>query len=323
MRYKHQLVTMLISAMLIPAAATLAQDYPSRQIRLIIPFAAGGGNDIIGRQVAQKMSELLGQQIVVDNRGGAGGSIGMEIAAGAAPDGYTIVLGHIGTLAVNPTLMTKLRYDPLRDFLPVSLVAKLPALMAIHPSIPATTVSQFIALSKARPGRLTYGSGGTGGANHLSTEYFKLVTKTDLTHVPYKSAGLATTDVLAGNIAMIMPAVPVVLPHIRSGKLRALGVSSESRLPIAPEIPTIAESGVPEFKVSQWYGILAPASTSISAISVLQSAVSKAVNAPDLRKKMIADGTEPSASTSDDFRNLIATEIRRWAPIIKAIEPNQ
>ena len=298
--------------------AACAQQYPIKPLRLIVPFAAGGGTDIIARHLAQKLGDLLRQQVVVDNRGGAGGNIGMELTASAQGDGYTLVLGHTGTLSFNPTLYEDLKYDVLRDFQPISLVANLPAMMAINPSVPAKTLRQFIAFAKARPGSLTYGSGGQGGANHLATEYFKLLTKTDITHVPYRSAGLAAVDAISGQIAMVMPAIPVVLPHVRSGKLRGLGVSSASRMAIAPDVPTIAESGVPEYVVNQWYGVLAPAKTPHAIIVQLQTAIAQAVASADLKERMTAEGMEAAASTPAAFVSLIKSETTRWATVIKA-----
>lgn len=295
-----------------------SQPYPAKPLRLIVPFAAGGGTDIIARQLAQKLGEIMRQQVVVDNRGGAGGSIGMELTASALPDGYTLVLGHTGTLAFNPTLYASLNYNVLRDFEPISLVANLPALMAINPSVKATTLAQFIALAKAKPGGLSYGSGGQGGANHLATEYFKLLTRTDITHVPYRSAGLAAVDTMSGQIDMVMPAIPVVLPHIRSGKLRALGVSSAFRMAIAPEIPTIAEAGAPEFVVNQWYGLLAPARTPRAVIGHLQAAISQAVASADLRERMATEGMSAAASTPGEFATHIKSETARWATVIKS-----
>jgi tripartite-type tricarboxylate transporter receptor subunit TctC len=310
-------VAVLTAALLTPALAA-AQAYPSKPIRLIIPFAPGGGNDILGRQAGQGMSEVLRQQVVADNRGGAGGSIGMEMAAVAAPDGYTLVVGHTGTLAVNPTMEANLKYDAVKDFQPISLVAKLPALMVVHPALPASNVNQFIALAKSKPGAISYGSGGAGGVNHLATEYFALLTKTQLNHVPYRSAGQAVTDVMAGQVAMAMPAVNAALPYVRAGRLRALGVSSESRLAIAPEIPTIAESGVPEFKVTQWYGILAPAKTPKPVIADLNRAIVKALASPELKERMQTQGADASVSTPEEFQALIKSELARWAPVIAA-----
>lgn len=315
---KKAIMTMAALAIGISWADAQAQSYPSKPVRLIVPFAPGGGTDIFARQVAAGMSEILKQQVVVDNRGGAGGKIGMDLAASAPADGYTLVMGHTGTLAVNPTVLAKINYDPLRQLEPISLVAKSPVLMAIHPSIPARTVEQFVKLAKAKPGVLSYGSGGVGGANHLATEYFKYLTGTNIVHVPYRSAGLAAIDAVAGQIALVMPGAAAALPHVRAGKLRALGISSDLRLAIAPEIPTIAESGVPEFKVAQWYGILAPATTSPEIVRLVSAAIHQALSTEDLKKSLTQQAADPAPTSPAGFRQFISKELVRWRPIIVA-----
>ena len=294
-----------------------AQAYPAKSIRLIIPFAPGGTNDIVGRLIGQKLGEIVGQQVVPDNRGGAGGTIGMELAAKAAPDGYAIVIGHIGTLAVNPTLYSKLSYDPVKDLAPITLVSKLPNLMAVNPTVPARTVMEFIALAKSRPGKLSYGSGGTGGAGHLATEYFRLLTGIDLVHVPYRGTGLAVVDVISGQLDMVMAGVPAIVPHTRTGKLRALGVSGLARLSILPNIATIAESGAPGYEATQWYGILAPAGTPAAVIAVLHAGLEKALASADVKERLAADGADPFVTTPDEFSAFMKLEIARWAPVIR------
>ena len=307
----------MMAALFLFSACAGAQAYPVKPIRLIIPFAPGGTNDIIGRLVAQKLGEAIGQPVIADNRGGAGGSIGMEVAAKAAPDGYTIVIGHIGTLAVNPTLYSKLAYDPVKDFDPITLVSKLPNLMAVNPTVPAKTVAQFIALAKSRPGKLSYGSGGVGGAGHLATEYFRLLTKIDMVHVPYRGTGLAVVDVISGQLDMVMAGVPAIVPHTRTGKLRALGVSGSTRLGILPDIPTIAESGAPGYDATQWYGMLVPARTPKAVIASLHAGLEKALASPLLKERFAADGAEPFMTTPDEFTAFMKREIARWAPVIK------
>ena len=306
-----------MAALFLFSACAQAQAYPTRPIRLIIPFAPGGTNDIIGRLVAQKLGEAIGQQVVPDNRGGAGGSIGMEVAAKSAPDGYTIVIGHIGTLAVNPTLYSKLAYNPVKDFDPITLIAKLPNLMAVNPTVPAKTVAQLIALAKSNPGRLSYGSGGVGGAGHLATEYFRLLTKIDIVHVPYRGTGLAVIDVISGQLDMVMAGVPAIVPHTRTGKLRALGVSSLTRLSILPDIPTIAESGAPGYDATQWYGILTPAGAPKAILASLHAGLEKALASPSLKERFAADGAEPFTTTSEEFAAYMKREIARWAPVIR------
>lgn len=306
-----------LSAMLLLPAYAAAQTYPARAIRLIIPFAPGGTNDIVGRVIAQKLGEVVGQQVIPDNRGGAGGTIGMEVAAKSPPDGYTIVIGHIGTLAVNPTLYSKLPYDPIRDFDPVTLVSKLPNLMAVNPTVPARTVAQFIALAKAQPGKLSYGSGGTGGAGHLATEYFKLLTQTSMVHVPYRGTGLAVIDVVSGQLDMVMAGVPAIVPHTRTGKLRALGVSGPARLSILPEIPTMSESGAQGYEATQWYGILMPAGAPKSVVTTLHNGLGKALASPAVKERFAADGAEPFMTTPEEFTAFMKREIARWAPVIR------
>lgn len=305
----------MLVMVLAPAYGT-AQNYPARSIRLVIPFAPGGTNDILGRVVAHKLGEVVGQQVIPDNRGGAGGAIGMEVTAKAPPDGYTIVIGHIGTLAVNPTLYSKLSYDPIRDFDPVTLIAKLPNLMAVNPTVPAKSVAQFIALAKAQPGRLSYGSGGVGGAGHLATEYFKLLTNTSMVHVPYRGTGLAVIDVVSGQLDMVMAGVPAIVPLTRTGKLRALGVSGPARLSILPDIPTISEAGAKGYEATQWYGILLPAGAPKPVVATLHGALGKALASPIVKERFAADGAEPITTTPEEFTAFTKREIARWAPVI-------
>lgn len=295
-----------------------AQEYPARTIRLIIPFAPGGANDILGRLIAARLSESFGQQVVTDNRPGAGGSIGAELAAKSPPDGYTLVIGHIGTLAVNPTLYRKLGYNPVTDFQPISLMAKVPNIMVVHPSVPAKSVKELVALAKARPGALVYGSGGHGGAGHLATEYFKLMAKVDMVHVPYKGTGPALVDLLAGQTQLIFAGVPGIAAHVRSGRLRALGVSTGTRLAVFPELPTIAEAGVSGYEATQWYGVLAPAGTPKAVVDRLHREIVSAVKSKQMHERLMADGSEPVTSTPEEFASYIKSEIARWAPVIKA-----
>ena len=295
-----------------------AQEYPVKSVRLVIPFAPGGSNDILGRLIAARLGETLGQQVVPDNRPGAGGSIGAGLAAKAAPDGYTLVIGHIGTLAVNPTLYRKLGYNPVTDFQPISLIAKVPNIMVVHPSLPVKSVKELIALARAKPGALVYGSGGSGGAGHLATEYFKLMAKIELVHVPYKGTGPALIDLLAGQTQLVFAGVPGIVTHVRSGKLRPLGVSTASRLAVFPELPTIAEAGVPGYEATQWYGILAPAGTPRPVVDKLNREIVTGLKSKQLHERLTADGSEPFSSTPEEFASFIKMEIARWAPVIKA-----
>ena len=234
-----------------------AQAYPTKPIRLVVPFTPGGTTDILGRAIAQKLTDALGQPMLVENRPGAGGSIGAEAVARAAPDGYTLLMGHIGTLAVNPSLYPKLGYDPVKNFAPVAWVARVTNVLVVNPSVPARDVQELIRLARAQPGRLRYATGGNGSAAHLAMEYFKLQTETDLIHVPYKGTAPAVTDVISGQVEVTMTGAPGVMPHVKAGKLRALGVSSMQRLESLAELPTIAEAGVTGFEAIQWYGLVA------------------------------------------------------------------
>ena len=313
-----RLTAVLTALTLVASQPAPAQEYPAKSVRLVIPFAPGGSNDILGRLIAARLSETLGQQVVPDNRPGAGGSIGAELAAKAAPDGYTLLIGHIGTLAVNPTLYRKLGYNPTTDFQPVSLIAKVPNIMVVHPSLPVRSVKDLIALARAKPGALVYGSGGSGGAGHLATEYFRLMAKIDLVHVPYKGTGPALIDLLAGQTQLVFAGVPGIGGHVRAGKLRPLGVSTATRLAVFPDLPTIAEAGVPGYEATQWYGILAPAGTPRPIVERLNREIASGLKAKQVHDRLIADGSEPFGSTPEEFSAFIKMEITRWAPVIKA-----
>jgi len=300
------------------AAKAFGQDYPIKPVRLIIPFAPGGSNDILGRMIGTKLAEAMGQQVVIDNRAGAGGSIGVELAAKSAPDGYTLVIGHIGTLAVNPTLYKKLPYDPIKDLQTISMLAKVANIMVVHPSLPAKSVRELIALAKAKPGMLVYGSGGNGGAGHLATEYFKLMAKIDIEHIPYKGTAPAIIDLLAGQTQLVFGGIPGIGGHIRNGRLRALGVSTSKRLTIFPEVPTVAEVGVPGYEATQWYGVLAPAGTPNWIVARLNREIVHTLQNPQIQQRLADDGSEPLASTPEEFTAFIKSETARWAPVIKA-----
>jgi tripartite-type tricarboxylate transporter receptor subunit TctC len=312
--------TVLMSGILcgLLASAATGQDYPQKPIRLIIPFAPGGSNDIIGRLLAARLTETLGQQVIPDNRAGAGGSIGAELAAKSPPDGYTLVIGHIGTLSVNPTLYKKLAYNPVTDFAPISTIAKVANIMVVHPSVPAKSVQELIALAKRRPGTLTYGSGGTGGAGHLATEYFKLMAKVDITHVPYKGTGPALVDLIAGQTQLVFAGAPGIVGHMKANRLRALGVSTARRLAVFPDVPTIAEAGVPGYEATQWYGLLAPAGTPAPIVDKLNREIASWVQTKALQERLVADGSEPFTTKPDEFLAFIKSEIARWAPVIQS-----
>ncbi len=306
---------LLLIALLFPFVA-LAQDvYPSKPVKLILPFPPGGGTDILGRLIADKLSANLGQPVVAENRGGAGGNVGAEAAARSAPDGYTIVL-VAPSLAISPTLYTKLNYDPVKDFAPISLVAVAPNVIITQPSMPPT-LAEFIALVKRKPGEFNFGSGGAGTSNHLAGELFNLVAGVKLVHIPYKGVNLAMQDVLAGSIHFVVIGAAAAAPHVKAGKLRAPAVISKERLPALPEVPTVAEAGLPSFEVTTWYGILAPAGTARPIVARLNAELVKVMSAPDVKERLAHQGTDPLTSTPEEFAAYIKQEIAKWGDVVK------
>jgi tripartite-type tricarboxylate transporter receptor subunit TctC len=308
----------LPASLLACSSLAIGQEYPSRPIRVIVAFTPGGTSDIVARLSSQLLAEAFGRPSFVENRPGAGGTVGTELAAKSAPDGHTLVVGHIGTLAVNPTLYPKIGYDPVRDFAAITLISKAPSIMVVHPSLPVKTVKEFVALARKRPGALEYGSPGSGSAGHLLMSYLTLLSKTDLLHVPYKGTGPALVDLMAGRISTVFTGTPGILPHVQSGRLRIIGVSSAQRIASMPEVPTIAESGLPGFDVTQWWGILAPAGTPRPIVMRVNEAFGSALKSADIRARLAADGAEPAHSTPEAFQAFIRSEIERWAPVIRA-----
>ncbi len=309
---------LLVVAGLVADIASAQTSYPMKPVRLIVPFPPGGSTDIVGRVAAQSLSELWGQQVTVDNRGGASGQIGVELAAQAPPDGHTLVIGHIGTFGVNPSLFPKLRYDAIRDFAPISLIARVPNMLAVHPSLPVKTVKQLVDMARQRPGTLNYGSSGSGSNPFLCVEYFKMLTRTDIVHVAYKGTGPMLTDLIAGHISLTINGVPPLLPHVKSKRLNAIAVASDKRLSLLPDLPTIRESGVPEYEVTQWYGMLAPASTPRVLVNRINADIQAFLARPDTSARMSGEGAIPSGSSPEEFGALIRAEIERWAKVVKA-----
>lgn len=307
----------VIACSLVFANASHGQGYPGRPVRLVVPFAPGGGTDMIARIMAPRIADSLGQQVVVDNRPGAAGIIGAEAVARAQPDGQTLLIALTGTLAINPSLYRKLPYEPLSSFAPISLLATSPNILVVHPSIPVRTVTQLIALAKARPGELNFASSGTGGAPHLAGELFNRLAGINIVHVPYKGAGPALTDVLGGHVSSMFSALPPVLPHVKSGKLRALAITAAKRSALAPGLPTMAEKGVPGFEVSSWFGMLAPAGTPKEIIDRLNKEAVGALASAEVKDKFALQGLEPMTSTPDGFSAFIRTEIARWGKIVR------
>lgn len=317
MKFPWPMLIILIAAAL-TAGGALAQQYPSKPIRLIVPFTPGGSTDIVARIVGQKLGDALGAQVLIDNRPGAGGNIGVELAAKSAPDGYTLVMGHIGTFAVNPALYARLPYDPIRDFAPISLVAMVPNMLVVHPSLPVKSVRELIALSRSRPGQLNYGSSGAGGTPYLAVEYFKLLAKVDIVHIPYKGAAPMIIDLIGGHLSLTITGIPPLLPHVKAGKLRALAVATSKRLPLLPELPTIAEAALPGYEATSWYGVLAPAATPKEIITRINAEIVKGIARPDAAQRLAGEGAEPATSTPDQFSAFIKSEIARWGKVIKA-----
>ena len=305
-----------ISATLLIAPAVQAQNYPVKPVRIVVPTAPGGGTDLIGRLLAQNLSSQLGQQFMVDNRGGAGTTIGTAAVAKSPADGYTLLLTH-SSLAFNATYYNKLPYDTLKDFAPVSLVAEQPFLFAVHPSLPVKTVAQLITLAKKNPGQIAYSSGGAGSGPFMGAELFKQQAQVNILHVPYKGAGPAFTDLMGGQVQMMIATLSLGMPHAISGRVRALGVTSAKRLGATPQLPTVAESGLPGFEFSAWYGVLAPAGTPAAVMTRLHQAVGKAMAAPETREKF-EDGLIPLSSTSDEFAAYLKQEVIKWGNVVKA-----
>ena len=313
-----RVVTSFFIALLAAApAVSCAQAYPTRVVRLIVPFTPAGTTDLVARLVAQKLTESLGQRVVVENRPGAGGAIGVEVVARAPADGYTLVMGHIGTFGINPALYPKLPYDPIKDFAPVTLVAMVPNMLVVHPSLPVRSVRDLVTLARSKPRELNYGSGGIGAASHLAVELFKLLTKTDMLHIPYKGAGPFLPDLIAGQISVAITGVPSLLPSVKAGRLRALAVASAKRLTLLPELPTIAEAGVPGYEATQWNGVLAPAGAPQEVRARLHSAISAALQTADAREQLARMGGVPIAGSPDEFTSYIRTEISRWSKVVK------
>ena len=311
---KRGLVALLLAALI---TAAHAQTYPSRPVRLIVPFPPGGSTDILSRALGQKLAEGLGQPVVIDNRPGAGGSIGSEAGAKAAPDGYTLLMGQLGPLAVSPAIYKNLPYDPVKSFAPVSLMAIVPSVLVVNPQVPAASAAELIAYARANPGKLTYGSAGSGSTSHLTTEYFKLATGTDILHVPYKGVGPMLTDLISGQLSMGINGAPAVMPHVSSGRLRALAVTGLTRLPSLPQIPTLDESGVKGFDASGWYGILVPAGTPREIVAKLNAEIRRIMQTPDLRARLDNEGAIPAAGSPEEFAAFIVAEIARWGAVLK------
>ena len=319
MRNPNCLHNIFTAALLIAASAApaLAQNYPVRPIRFLVPFAPGGGNDFVARLVAQKLSASLDQQVIVDNRAAAGGILATDMVAKAPPDGYTVLLGFVGPMAISPGL-SKVPYDPLKDFTTVSLLARSYQMLVVHPSLPARDIKQLVALAKARPNDLNYASGGAGSPLHLAGELFKLAAGVQLAHIPYKGSSPAATAVLSGEAQVLFGGVASSLPLVKAAKLRALGVTSPVRLGAAPKVPTFAEAGLAAAELASWYGLVAPPALPDAITRKLNTEIVKIVQAPDYRTHMVNQGLEAAMSTPEEFARILAADVEKWAKVIKS-----
>jgi tripartite-type tricarboxylate transporter receptor subunit TctC len=303
-------------ACIVPLA--FAQAYPNHTIRLIVPFPAGGTTDILARDVAKKLTDTMGQAVVVDNRPGAGGNIGADLVAKSPPDGYTLLMGTVGTHAINPSLYAKMPYDHIKDFVPVVLVAGVPNVLVVNPSVPINSVADLIKLAKAKPGSINFASSGSGTSIHLSGELFKTMAGVDMTHVPYKGSSPALTDLMGGQVQIMFDNLPSSLALIKAGKLRAVAVTSLKRAPALPDVPTIAESGLPGFEASSWFGVLAPAGTPAPIVAKLNAEVNKWLQSPEGKEQLLAQGAEVAGGSPEQFVAHIRAETDKWAKVVKA-----
>ena len=315
MKLLSRLASAVIVVLTLASVAVAADDYPSRPVRLIIPFPPGGSNDVVGRLVAIQLSKELGQQVFVDNRGGAGGVIGTEAAANAAPDGYTLLVVSLAH-AVNPSLY-KLNYDPIKAFTPVAIMATVPNVLAINPTLPVNSVKELVALAKAKPGELEYASAGVGSFQHLGGELFKLTAGVNILHVPYKGGGPAMMDVIAGHIKIVFSSLVQTTPFIHSGQLKALGTGGLKRNPVLPDVPPIAEAGVPGYPADNWWGIVAPAGTPAPIVAKVYAATQSALKSPDLEAAFAREGASAVTMTSAEFGTYIEEEMAKWALVVK------
>ncbi|HRK24190.1 MAG TPA: tripartite tricarboxylate transporter substrate binding protein [Beijerinckiaceae bacterium] len=310
--------SLLASTLLIVTAMTAqAQDYPQKPVTLVVPFAPGGSSDVISRFVGQKLSEMWKQSVIVDNKAGGAGQIAMQAVARANPDGYTLILGHIGTLAVNPAMFDKLSYNYKKEFLPVAMLAIVPSAIAVNPDLPIKSVKELLDYAKANPGKLNYGSAGNGSAGHLSMEFFKDTVRMEAQHVPYKGTGPMLTDLLSGQTQLTYNGILPLVPHAKTGKLRIIGVGSPKRLPLMPDVPTIDEQGFPGFETSQWYGVLTPMGTPEAVVKKLNADINKVLADPEIQKRLTDDGAVAGSGSPEDFGKYIDAEEKRWAPVVK------
>jgi len=316
----HSLSRVLAAGLLlaaVPCSALAADTYPTKPVRLIVAFPPGGSTDIIARLVGQKLSERLGQQVIIDNRGGAGGMIGTELAARSIPDGYTLTMGTTSTHVIAPAAYPNVKYDPIKDFTPITLVASTPYLLVVHPSVPAKTLKDFVALMKSQPGKLNYASAGAGSTTHLAMEMLKIASSTDIVHVPYNGNGPAGTAVMGGQVQALFGSMPAVLPHAKSGKVRAIAVGTAKRSPALPDVPTVAEQGFPGFEVSLWLGFFAPKGTPAPIVAKLYKELQSVANSPEMKDQFERNGADPATTTQAELTKLMKTELDKYSKVIK------
>lgn len=308
--------SLLITLSLLAPTLAAAQDFPNRPIKLVVPFPPGGPNDIIARTVGQKMSDILKQPVVIDNRGGQGGVLGTDAVAKSKPDGYTIAISSAGALTISPS-MEKVAYDTLKDLQPITLVAKVPEMLVVATNVPANNMQELIALAKSKPGKLNFASSGPGSLPHLAGELFKLTAKIDIAHVPYRGAAPAVNDLVGGQVEMVFLDLPVLLPQVNAGKLRPIAVGTTHRVPTAPNVPTTAEVGMPDLITENWYGMVAPAGTPADVVAILNKATVQAMKDPDVIAKLASQGAELEGQTPEQFRAFMDSEIKKWAKVVK------
>jgi len=319
MRRGLRVLSMLVAGLgLLSGASAGAQTYPSRAITMIVPFPAGGTTDILGRFVGQALSAAWGQPVVIENRGGAGGNIGAAAVAKAAPDGYTLLVGTVGTHAINASLYSKMPYDTLKDFVAVTEIASVPNMLVVTPSLPVNSVAELIAYAKANPGKLNMASSGNGTSIHLSGELFKVLTGVDMVHVPYKGSAPALNDLMGGQVQLMFDNMPSALPQVKGGTLKALAVTTATRSPAMPDLPTIAEAGVPGFEASSWFGIFAPAGTPKEIVAKLQAEIARILKTPEMTERLAQQGAVAVGNTSAEFTAYVQSELTKWAGVVKA-----
>ena len=311
-------ILFLLAACTSGTALAQTAAYPTKPIRIVVPFAPGGATDIVGRAVGQKLTEAFGQPVLVDNRPGAGGNIGSELVARSAPDGYTLLIAGVGPNAINPSLYAKIGYDPIADFTPVTLVAMVANLLVLHPSVPARTVKDVVALAKARPGKLTQASSSNGSAGHLAGEMLKVMAGIDMLLVPYKGSAPALVDLIAGQVDLMFDNMPACLPHVKSGRLRAVATTNAKRTPVLPDLPTVEESGYPGFEAGSWFGVMGPGRMSPEIVSRLSGVILKSLTAADMRERLSGQGAEPVGGPPEQFAAHVRAEVAKWAKVIKA-----